>query len=189
LITPGKSGKSIILRSYEGVKIYWGIDPGKKGGVSVLGEHGELLKICAFDGVEPYKVIETVNSHFKGFQSFVAVEGVHAMPGQGVTSMFTFGRGVGQIEGALGVLGILPMKIPPVIWQKLLTFKEGGDPKEAVKRYCFDKWGLQSFVFDRVPHQGCLDAAVIADYARMNAGEMEQEKPKVKKKKRGCIRL
>ena len=48
----------------------------------------------------------------------VVVERVSAMPGQGVTSMFSFGRSFGIIEGILAAYNIPATFVMPSVWTK-----------------------------------------------------------------------
>lgn len=103
-------------------KAYIGIDPGATGALSV---------IFTGDGI-PFK-LDTVEFKNAGIDGFifalkdiltfspigkVMVESVHAMPKQGVSSMFTFGTRFGEILGALKALGIGYELVTPQKWQK-----------------------------------------------------------------------
>jgi hypothetical protein len=46
------------------------------------------------------------------------VEGVHAMPKQGISSAFRFGRATGAIEGVLAALAIPVEFISPAVWKR-----------------------------------------------------------------------
>jgi len=81
-----------------------GIDPGKSGGVSMVTDDGELvdgirmpiLKHGKRDVVDTSKMSEWTS----GFSlDCIVIEQVGAMPAQGVTSMFNFGRHTGAVEG------------------------------------------------------------------------------------------
>ena len=123
-----------------------GIDPGLKGGISVL-MHDRVYQ------VEKMPVIkngtkQVINA--QGLRDFLieydsaklaVIEKVHAMPGQGVTSMFNFGFGCGLIEGILTCLCIPFVYVTPQAWQKALL--GGIDSKLEKKRstvYCQQRW-------------------------------------------------
>lgn len=55
---------------------------------------------------------------YAGRKVLVVMEHVHAMPGQGVTSMFNFGRGVGLWEGLFAAYGWEPEMMTPQSWKK-----------------------------------------------------------------------
>lgn len=104
-------------------KTYIGIDPGASGALSA---------IVTKDGViTSHQTVEFKTAGLDGYINSlwslkilnikkVIVEQVHAMPGQGVTSMFTFGKNFGEILGALKALGIGYELVPPQKWQKEL---------------------------------------------------------------------
>lgn len=164
-----------------------GIDPGQSGGVFFELQKTSQFKLCRFDGKDPLKVLEGV---LPETPLCIILEQVHAMPGQGVTSMFSFGVGYGKLQGYFYARSIEVTLVPPQRWQKILG---SGEPKAAVKSYCEEKWGLDRFIFPkcRVPHQGCMDAAVIADWGRkLYLGEVEPAPVvKVKMRRRPVLRL
>lgn len=99
-----------------------GIDPGSTGAMSIIrSERGVVLDTtsCEFKskGLDGY--IETIHDLGITIQKCV-VESVHAMPGQGVTSMFSFGQRLGEITGMLKTFGIGYELVPPQKWQKEL---------------------------------------------------------------------
>lgn len=55
------------------------------------------------------------------------VEKVAARPGQGVTSMFAFGRSFGVVEGVLAALNIPVTYVTPQQWRKAMQVREGKD--------------------------------------------------------------
>lgn len=48
---------------------------------------------------------------------FVVIEEVASRPGQGVRSTFTFGRGLGRIEGVIAGMGLPYMQVKPQTWK------------------------------------------------------------------------
>jgi crossover junction endodeoxyribonuclease RuvC len=47
-----------------------------------------------------------------------AYERVHAMPGQGTVSMFSFGRSAGVVEGVLVAMGLSTWAVEPARWKR-----------------------------------------------------------------------
>lgn len=142
-----------------------GIDPGKTGGLAVISSQGALLRAERFDNQDPLVVLASALHSYPS--AVVTLEAVHAMPGQGVVSMFTFGVGVGQLQGYLRARGIVPSPVSPQAWQKVLP--DGtGDSKALVRAFCEAAYTLDRFMFVgcRVPHQGAMDAAAMAEYGR-----------------------
>jgi crossover junction endodeoxyribonuclease RuvC len=59
--------------------------------------------------------------------AFAVVERVGAMPGQGVSSMFAFGRGFGSILGTLAALRVPVELVTPATWKRTLSVPAGKD--------------------------------------------------------------
>ena len=86
-------------------------------------------------------------------------ERVFAMAGQGVTSVFSFGRSLGAIEGILGARLIKTTLVTPQIWQKAMGVSGGKDGARARAMEVFP-WNVD--YFKRVKDDGRADAALIA---------------------------
>lgn len=89
----------------------------------------------------------------------VLVEKVGAMPGQGVTSMFTFGYGAGVIEGVVATLGLSFRFIAPQSWRGIVGLR--GD-KSGARAMATRLFPLHSSAFARVKDDGVAEAALIA---------------------------
>jgi crossover junction endodeoxyribonuclease RuvC len=87
------------------------------------------------------------------------VEKVFAMAGQGVTSVFSFGRSLGVVEGVLTTLKIKTTLMTPQTWQKGLGMTGGKDGSRARAMELFPE---QTALFKRVKDDGRSDAALIA---------------------------
>jgi len=86
-------------------------------------------------------------------------ERVFAMSGQGVTSVFSFGRSLGAIEGILGARLIKTTLVTPQIWQKAMGVSGGKDGARARAMEVFP-WNVD--LFKRKKDDGRADAALIA---------------------------
>lgn len=149
-----------------------GIDPGKSGGLAFIADENIKVWPMPIAGSTPDS-LEIVNILKEFKPGIVAIEQVHAMPGQGVTSMFTFGRGFGKIEGIVEALGFSIMLITPQAWKKLILAGTAKDKNAAVE-FCRRRWPSLSLIPEgyRKPHEGICDALCIAEYAReKKAGE------------------
>ena len=63
--------------------------------------------------------VNIINKHvLRKENTFVIVEQVSAMPGQGVTSMFNFGQTFGSIKGICAALGLPIFYVRPAKWKK-----------------------------------------------------------------------
>ena len=88
----------------------------------------------------------------------VIVEKVSAMPGQGVTSMFSFGRSFGVIEGILAAFEIPATYVMPSVWTKAIGKGLGKDASRA--RAC-ELYPSHQKSFARVKDDGRADAVLI----------------------------
>lgn len=164
--------------------IYIGIDVGMTGGLAVMGSDGELIDIFRFDGALVTETLTKVFAQYIGDIS-VAVEWVGARPSQGVVSVMTFGVGYGRILGFLEARGIPYTLYHPLRWQSNLP--QAGTSKDRVRKWAMATYSLARFTFPkcRVPHQGCIDAAGIAEHHRCIAvGKIQPKKirpPKVRR--------
>jgi len=87
------------------------------------------------------------------------VEKVSAMPGQGVSSMFSFGRSVGIIEGVLAAKQIPVTFVTPQSWQKQSGAAKG---KDGSRQRVMELFPSQAHLFARVKDDGRADAVLIA---------------------------
>ena len=87
------------------------------------------------------------------------VEKVGAMPGQGVSSMFSFGRSVGIIEGVLAAKQIPVTFVTPQSWQKLSGAAKG---KDGSRQRVMELFPSQAHLFARIKDDGRADAVLIA---------------------------
>ena len=90
------------------------------------------------------------------------LELVGAMPGQGVSSMFQCGRGVGMYEGALAALQIPVTYISPVGWQKAVNARSG---KDGNRQRAAEIYPAYAHLFSRKNDDGRADAALMAWWA------------------------
>jgi crossover junction endodeoxyribonuclease RuvC len=88
----------------------------------------------------------------------VIVEKVSAMPGQGVTSMFSFGRSLGVIEGIVAAYDIPVTYVTPGVWTKGIGRGQGKDASRA--RAC-ELYPSHQKSFSRVKDDGRADAVLI----------------------------
>ena len=153
------------------------IDPGLSGGIAWKKEDEDAMAIKMPDTVKGIKdVIEKAQICY-GMPDFIGekeddpnrvctcsycptiayVEQVHAMPKQGVVSMWTFGEHYGALKAILLCLKIPTVFVRPDAWQKAIgatrpSVPKGATPsqKEAIKRE--GKHKIKSIVEARYPH-------------------------------------
>ena len=88
----------------------------------------------------------------------VIVEKVSAMPGNGATSMFSFGRSFGIIEGIIAAYNIPVTYVTPGVWTKAIGRGLGKDASRA--RAC-ELYPAHQQRFARVKDDGRADAVLI----------------------------
>jgi len=94
------------------------------------------------------------------------IEKVHAMPGQGVTSMFSFGENFGKLQMALTASKTPFERVLPTKWQKQLPLRKRkkDEVDSAWKRY------LKSIAQELFPREkitlATADAILIAEALR-----------------------
>ncbi len=98
----------------EGYTKYWGIDPGKNGGIAIICNNRVYAYPIPDTDLDLWRIFE---AHKSGDNRAV-IEYVRSSPQMGVTSAFTFGRNFGKWEGFL-TAALIPFEdIRPQVWQK-----------------------------------------------------------------------
>ena len=145
-----------------------GIDPGLSGAVAVL--YGDTLRVIdmptmtverngkAKRQVSASELAELIYS-CQGEDCHVYVEKVSAMAGQGVTSVFSFGRSFGMIEGILAAFKLPVTYVAPATWVKAVGRGQG---KDASRARAMELFPNNQTDFKRVKDDGRADAALIA---------------------------
>jgi hypothetical protein len=145
-----------------------GIDPGMSGAVVFLFEDGG---ISMYDmpvqkiGKRTMYVIPSMVHLFKsvGGNVVVGLEKVHAMPKQGVVSMWSMGFGSGLWEGILSALDIPYVLIAPQKWKKVLL---SDMPKDKAASIVVARKLFPKETFPRKKDHNRADALLIAEYVR-----------------------
>lgn len=150
-----------------------GIDPGLDGGIAMMDGSRLVIEQMPTTGGKKRSVdggslcvllrgwiIDKPIEH-------VFLERVGAMPGQGVTSMFSFGEGYGVIKGVLSALHISYSLLSPQKWQNAIGIPKSTDTKGAAATRAaqlFPGVDFRASARCRKPHDGMVDAALIAAY-------------------------
>lgn len=157
-------------------KIYVGIDPGKNGGLVAIDKNGNIIRhmimpLITKEELDPIGLIEFVT--FEEHDVKIALENVHSIHMSSAKSNFQFGRIVGAIEAALKVSQMPYMLVDPKKWQK--TSFEGipalDNPKDRALLASVRLFPTISFVMSsrsKNPHDGVIDAALIAYWAKVS---------------------
>jgi crossover junction endodeoxyribonuclease RuvC len=149
-----------------------GIDPGLDGALAFLRSDGGLE---IFDmpvhrlqrggkakrEIDLYELARIVDAHGPITRAFVELVG--AMPGQGVSSTFQFGRSLGIVEGVLSA-GFIPTDyVAPRRWRTTMGVRDGKDGSRArasaLMPSCVGLW-------TRVKDDGRAEAVLIALYGQ-----------------------
>jgi crossover junction endodeoxyribonuclease RuvC len=143
----------------------WGIDPGVSGALALF--DGTEGVVEAFDmPVVEINGKKQVHAHLvcqllRSFDGPVWIERVSARPGQGVTSMFNFGKSYGTILGIVAALEYPLNYVTPQQWQKTLKVQGG---KDAGRARAAELMPAYAHLFSRKKDDGRADAALIAFY-------------------------
>ena len=147
-----------------------GIDPGASGAIALLVQ-GVLIAVHDMPTVTvernksqkrqvcPAGLSILIESLTGPYVTKAIVEKVGAMPGQGVSSMFSFGRSVGIIEGVLAAKQIPVSFVTPQAWQKLSGASKG---KDGSRQRVMELFPREAHLFARVKDDGRADAVLIA---------------------------
>lgn len=143
---------------------YIGIDPGKHGGIAVMGADGEVLDVVKMPET-PQDLLDFLEQYKD--DSFCTLERVGGMPGNGGSAMFNFGKGYGHLQMALLALHIPTEDVTPNKWEK--TYQLGSSGK-----YTKTEWKnrLKAKAQQIFPHLGkkitlaTCDALLICEYGR-----------------------
>jgi crossover junction endodeoxyribonuclease RuvC len=92
------------------------------------------------------------------------VERVAAMPGQGVSSMFAFGRSVGVVEGVCGALGLSVRYVTPQSWKRSMGLLKA--EKDASRTLAIELFPEARHELARKKDVGRADALLIGLYGQ-----------------------
>lgn len=147
-----------------------GIDPGQKGAIALLTPSNQIAAMRdmpTLDNRISAPLLADILTPLQPHVDICIIEDVHAMPKQGVTSSFNFGRGLGVLEGVALGAGIPVRYVTPAKWKKALGLTAD---KDASRRRACELWPGQSAMFARVKDDGRAEAALIA-YWWLHYGE------------------
>ncbi len=152
-----------------------GIDPGVAGALAAITSDGldlRVMPVAAAGGKQQYdeRVLVEWLTPYAIRRAHVFIECVHAMPGQGVTSMFSFGMGYGLLRGICSGLGLSYELVRPQEWQHAMLMGQplGSEYLVASRLWPNAEWRASDRC--RKPHSGLVDAALIAEFGRRKIG-------------------
>ena len=146
-----------------------GIDPGAHGGPAVVevndGAAPELIDAIdipvsgagAKERVDVHAIRAWIETHRP---AHALIERAQAMPKQGASSGFKYGRAVGAIEAAIALSGVPLTIIEPTAWKKFHQLR-GGD-KEGGRQRALQLFPAAHALLARKKDHGKAEAALIA---------------------------
>jgi len=120
------------------------IDPGLGGGVAVVRQEGARIELVTLADMPVMQITgKTIVDGRKLYELLfglvpdtVILESVSARPGQGVTSMFSFGRALGAAEAAAQITGAAIHRVTPQQWQRQIGAAGVADPRGRAIELC-----------------------------------------------------
>lgn len=151
-----------------------GIDPGKTGALAILHPDGsaeffDVPRIVLKGKDKPawslWATEWRVTLALAALDAIV-IEDIAARPGQGVTSMFTFGRTLGFVHGIVAAaIPEVPIHfVTPSVWKAKLGLLNSG--KGASREKCRTLYPSTAAHLARVKDDGRAEAALLAHYGR-----------------------
>jgi Holliday junction resolvasome RuvABC endonuclease subunit len=159
---------------------YLGVDPGVHGGLAVVEINGSAAPqvLAAIDvptiGVKAKERVDVIALQEWLLQhgpTRALVERAQAMPRQGSSSGFKYGRAVGAIETAIMLCGI-PLEITEASGWKRHFHLHGGD-KEGARQHAVQLFPSAHEVLARRRDHNRAEAILIAVFASVRAGGVE----------------
>lgn len=159
--------------------LFIGIDPGASGAIACITTGGSVPKIDLIPTPSTLTELWAIFERLSKINTLctAVIEKVHAMPSQGVTSMFSFGMRKGELLMALTAAGIQFEEVSPQTWQKefKIVAKKKTENKVAFKTRILS---TAHRLFPHVPlwkeprskgkQLAVCDALLLAEFCRRN---------------------
>lgn len=154
-----------------------GVDPGATGAIFVLDTTNRQMHVYDMPTIEyidskrrklqrvdPMAAERVMAQHelVHGRIDIACVEKVGAMPNQGLSSTFAFGRAAGVIEGVMAAHAVQLITLRPQEWQQLARVKGGEQVKDNAREKAMLLFPERAEWFKRKKDSGRADAALIA---------------------------
>jgi crossover junction endodeoxyribonuclease RuvC len=140
-----------------------GVDPGKTGAVAIVSTNGAQCEVWDMPTTEAdYLDLEEEITCLYGLPKAIYLESVHAMPGQGVTSMFSFGVSFGQARLFCALFKVRWVLVTPQKWKGALSL---GRDKEASRARAKQLYPFVDLKFKKDHNKA--EAILIAEYGRL----------------------
>ena len=170
-----------------------GIDPGLQGGIAVFKGITARTRIMPIikgkKTILDHLTLSQFLSDFDHLKSYAILEEQHPMPvfriekgktkKQGATSLFSIGYGFGALKQCLVDFVIPHEVVRAQIWQKEFGISgRKGNTKAQALQICqslFPDLNLLATERSKKPHEGIVDAVLIAEFARRRYGGTAKE--------------
>ena len=157
------------------MRIVLGVDPGLSGALARLTASGDLtiwdmpvLQVERNGRVRRDLDLAMLVATIREASATEAwLERVGAMPGQGVSSMFAFGRAVGQVEAVITACALPLTHVTPQLWKRSLTVPAG---KDAARLRASQLMPAYAGEWRLAKHDGRAEAALIALHGLLHGG-------------------
>lgn len=144
-----------------------GADPGLKGALAVVCPYENKLITLMDMPLSGNKIDSaSLSLSIKPYlekTALVVIEDVHAMPKQGVVSMFSFGVSKGILLGILSFAQCPILLPPPSVWKMALGLSSSKDDSRKVATEMFPS---HSSFFERKKDDGRAEAVLLAHFGR-----------------------
>jgi hypothetical protein len=149
------------------------IDPGIENGIAVVDEDRRLLLATEIPAIgeganKRLNLVSFADLIAQFRVSHAVIEAVSAMPKQGVSSSFRFGRAAGSFEGALSALKVPTTFVSPAKWKKDMGAKAKSE--EDVRALVIQTWPDQAHRFARKRDHNRAEAALLALWFYQHSG-------------------
>src|SRR5262245_13567051 len=146
-----------------------GIDPGVRGGlaiVDIIDGAAPVMVACidvpvigsgAKERVDSIAIRDLIDTHKP---ARALIERAQAMPKQGTSSGFKYGRAVGALEAVVALCSVPLEIVEPSVWKK--HFHLRGRDKEGGRQQALQLFPASHAVFARKKDHGRAEAALIA---------------------------
>lgn len=154
-----------------------GIDPGKTGAMAALHDDSSVeawLVPTMKSGKSKPAWMQWATYWQTGIEfaqpSMIVIEDVSARPGQGVTSMFTFGRTLGFAHGLVAPLAVPVHFVTPSVWKRSLGLLKAD--KAASREKFRELFPASAHLVESVGKGTAIaEAALIAYYGKVTYGK------------------
>ena len=151
---------------------FLGIDPGLSGALAFYDPFRDALNVYDMPTyvitsggkqrrkIDMHSLAETVRYYTPSTKSAI-IEEVGAMPGQGVTSMFSFGFSAGAVQMAVVAAKLRFEMVTPRVWKGAMKLKTN---KDESRRLASRLMPNHAHLWSLVKHDGRAEAALLAYY-------------------------